>query len=402
MENQNWKVRPYSGFLSRELFQSLETITNSVFLAIREKYKIEDENCEDIPQYLYQETRCRHHFGKFTLFNYFRSKILISPILDPALRTLRLNTSECPDYNLLISLLFTRYAPDLLKFPFDSKHSIAPETIACAQKINARFPRLLVSNKDNFGGVFRLQPRDLQAEKILAEGKNNPNILGTLPAICLKAIFESSRIYGLFTSYFDSELYNYAAVYYDNHIFNRFNYVTAVVGVTKVLEDVEISQHNRPLYQDMKRFLEQDFCRIDKDNNAVIVSKFKDYFTARVLVRLDKEMNADNLQIISYSDDKAKLFKPSWWQSKGICHELDSYVGKLEIVAKTLVDGLLQVRLSGAFTWIDYERLTINGNVIFDTIHSTHGNSPYVHSMNAKAGEEIKIQVEWLPHRSDT
>lgn len=215
-------------------------------------------------------------------------------------------------------------------------------------------------------------------------------------------MFESSRIYGLFTSYFDSELYNYAAVYYDTHIFNRFNYVTAVVGVTKVLEDVEISQHNRPLYQDMKRFLEQDFCRIDKDNNAVIVSKFRDYFTARVLIRLDKEMNADNLQIISYSDDRAKLFKPSWWQSKGICHGLDSYVGKLEIVAKTLADGLLQVRLSGAFTWIDYERLTINGNVIFDTIHSTHGNSPYVHSMNAKAGEEIKIQVEWLPHRSDT
>jgi hypothetical protein len=180
MENQNWKVRPYSGFLSRELFQSLETITNSAFLAIREKYKIKDENCEDIPQYLYQETRCRHHFGKFTLFNYFRSKILISPILDPTLRTLKLNTPECPDYNLLISLLFTRYAPDLLKFPFDSKHSIAPETIACAQKINARFPRLLVSNKDNWGGYFVYNRVIYKPRKSSLKVK----IIQTFPALC--------------------------------------------------------------------------------------------------------------------------------------------------------------------------------------------------------------------------
>ena len=243
------------------------------------------------------------------------------------------------------------------------------------------------------GGVaFNLQPRDLQVEKILAEGKNNPNTFNSMSERknCLKAVFESGKTFGLFTTHFDEKLYRY-----DN--------MQNIVGIAKVLEDVEISRCNPPLYQDAKRFLEQDFWEREEDYDAEIVRKFKNYFTARMLVRLDKEMNEENLQILSFSDDRAKSFKPSWWQNRGICYALDSYLGKLEVVAKTLVDGTLQVRLSGANDqWIDYERLIVNDNVIFDDLHSAHGNSPYVYSIDAKAGEEFKIQVEWQPHRSDT
>ena len=251
--------------------------------------------------------------------------------------------------------------------------------------------------------LFYLQPRDLQAEKILAERKNNLNIPGSLAGACLKAIFESSRIRGLFTTYFDEELYRYAAKYYETHVFNRNNYLVAIIGVTRALEDVEISQSNRPLYQDAKRFLEQDFWAINENNDAEIVRKFKEYFTARVIVRLDKEMNEKNLQIVSFSDDRAALSKPPWWQSRGICYAIDSYVGQSGIVAKTFADGIVQVRISSKFDfWIDYTKLTINGQVIFDKPVSAHYNKPYNYTLDVKAGEEIKIQIEWLPHRSDT
>lgn len=152
LDRQKRITRNYQSFLSSELFHSLETITNSAFRAIREKYKIEDENCEDIPHYLYQETRCRHHFGKFSLCSYFGNTISLSPALDPLLRTLKLNTPECLDSNLLITFIFARYAPDLLMFPFDSKHSIKPETIACAKKINEHFPRQVITDKVDRGG----------------------------------------------------------------------------------------------------------------------------------------------------------------------------------------------------------------------------------------------------------
>ena len=59
-------------------------------------------------------------------------------------------------------------------------------------------------------------------------------------------------------------------------------------------------------------------------------------------------MDKETIQILSVSDDKAKLTKPEWWQKKGTCYMIDSYTGKLEIVAKTIVEGNVQIRLGGA------------------------------------------------------
>ena len=388
--------------LSDELAHSIEIILKSGFNKVRDKYKIEDQNSSHTLQYFYNEARGRHHFGKMSLHNYFKNKILISPMLDPLLRTLKLNTSECLDYKLLMTVLLARYEHDLLKFPFDSDHSIKPDTIEYAQKLNERFPyRQKNVAETTRGGVFYLQPRDLQAEKIFNEGKKNPPIPN--PVACLQAIFKSSRTFGLFSAYFNEELYHYAANYYETHSYIRSRYIVGIVGVTKVLEDVEISQRNHPLYRDMQRFIEQDFCLIHRNDAQIIIDKFKEFFTARILIQLDKEMNAENLRIISFSDDGAKLLKPGYWQNRGICHAVDSYVGSLEIVAKVAVEGEAIVRLSGAAKfYIDYTKFIVNDKIIFDKLTQTRYDKPYVYKKDVKAGDEIKINVEWLPHRSDT
>lgn len=196
---------------------------------------------------------------------------------------LRLFTSECSDPKLPVALLFTRYEPDLLKIPFQGKRFVAPETIAYAQKINERFARRLTTDKSSREGqVFHLQPRDLQTEKLLKLGRNNKNIPSDLPGACLKAMFESSKTYGLFTAYFDEEIYRYAATYYDTHGFGRERPMNAIIGIARVLKDIEISQRNYSPYQDMKLFIEQDFCKIHENENAQIINNFKEYFTARV------------------------------------------------------------------------------------------------------------------------
>ncbi|MBQ4495812.1 MAG: hypothetical protein II968_08590, partial [Selenomonadaceae bacterium] len=76
----------------------------------------------------------------------------------------------------------------------------------------------------------------------------------------------------------------------------------AILGVTKVLEDVEISQRNRPLYDGMRHFLEQDFAKIHEDDSQII-RKFKDHFTARIDIRF--MTTAGDFQILSCSDEKA-------------------------------------------------------------------------------------------------
>lgn len=225
-------------------------------------------------------------------------------------------------------------------------------------------------------------------------------------------MFESSRTYGLFTAYFDEELYRYAANYYDTHPFGRERLMYAIVGVAKVLEDVEISQRNHSPYQDMKRFLEQDFTIIHDDDNVKVVNKFKNYFTARLDVAL--LTNAGDFQIVDISDDMANISKPAWFQKGGVGYLIQSYVGKLKIVAKADVDGKVQLSLRGIDVrtpddsskripyWIDYTKLTINDKVIFDELTPAWHDKPYVYKLDTKADEEIVIEVEWLPHRSDT
>ena len=396
IKGQCGRTRPYSTVLSREMSSSIKKMIGSAFRNICAKYNIEDLNSQDIPQYFYQETRCRHHFGKAMLGKYIKNEITLSPLIDPKLRTLRLCSPECSDLNLLIALIFTRYEPQLLTFPFDGDRFIAPATIAYAQKINERFPRRVTADKVS-RDEFHLQPRDLQVEKILAEGKNNNALPFAINRDCLKAAFDSTGAYGLFSAYFDDEIYHHANYVYENE--NDSRQVYAVFSIAKVLESVKVSNGNRPMHS-LQNFLAQDFYEIN--SFAQTLYKFKNFFTARMLVRLDKEINADNLKLLSCSDSKAKFSKPAWWQDKGICHAIDSYVGQLMIVVKVAVDGKAQVRISSAFDcWIDYTKLIVNGKTIFDTLTPAHGNKPYIYDMDVKAGDEIKIQTEWQPHRSD-
>lgn len=412
IDNQNWKKGLFSPDLSEELLRSIEIILKSGFNAVCDKYQIEDPDNINIPQYLYYETWSRHHFGKDSLCNYLMNNILnLSPVLDPEIRTLRLNTSEWSDANLLISLLFTRYEPDLLTFPLDLNRTVAPETIAYAQKLNERFPRRLTTDKLD-AKEFHLQPRDLRAEKILSEGRNNKTVPATLLESFLKAQFDSSRTYGLFTAHFSDEFYHYAASYYSSRVFGRFRILYAVTGVARVLEDVEISQRNRPPYRDMQRFLEQDFCLIHDDGE--IIRKFNLYFTARVQIQLLQKMADGSLGILFVSDNRARITQPEWFQRGGIGYVIQSYSGNLKIVAKTFVTGRLQIRLLGIDIrdredkskripyWIDYTRLIVNKKTLFDTLTPAWHDKPYIYTTDVKADEEITLEVEWLPHRSDT
>lgn len=416
IKNELKKTAPFSQILSRELCRSIENILNSGFRSVQNKYHISDSDSRYIPQLLYQESRCRNHFGKEALCSYFVNNVRLAPALDPEVRTLKLVTPECSDARLLTTLLFVRYEPDLLKFPFQGKRSISPETVAYAQRLNERFPLAKKTVDYNAPDNFRLQPRDMQVEKILAAGRKNPNIPDEFYETCLKAVFESTKTYGLFTSCFDEELYRHAANYYDNHVFGRARPMYSICGIAKILEDVQISQRNYPKYQDMKRFLEQDFCLIHNGDNdaAQILKKFRRYFTARIQFQLWQKTESGAVKIISISDDTAGVSSPEWYQKNGTGYVIHSWVGKLKVVAKAFVSGQLRLNLLSPDIrnpadkteripyWIDYTKLTVNGTVIFDELTPAWHNKSYRYIMEVTADEEFIIEVEWLPHRSDT
>ena len=93
---------------------------------------------------------------------------------------------------------------------------------------------------------------------------------------------------------------------------------------------------------------------------------------------------------------------------------ITSFVGKMAFVAKATVDGQIRLFLRGIDVrtpednskrvpyWVDYTKLIVNGKVVFDKLTPAWHDKAYAYNMDVKAGEEVKIQIEWLPHRSDT
>lgn len=141
-----------------------------------------------------------------------------------------------------------------------------------------------------------------------------------------------------------------------------------------------------------------------------IFNKFKPYFTARMDVNLISKRQC-NFQVLNISDEKATIEKPAWFQKKGIGYVISSCVGKLEFVAKADTNGQIRIQLKSLDIrnpenrkkripyWIDYTRLVVNGTTVFDTITPVWHDKDYSYDINVKADEEIKIEVEWLPHR---
>jgi len=141
------------------------------------------------------------------------------------------------------------------------------------------------------------------------------------------------------------------------------------------------------------------------------LEKFKPFITARIDIKL---MSTEgDFEILYVSNENAKIEKPNWFQKDGIGYTIHSYAGELNFTAKATVDGQVNLMLRGVDIrkpednskripyWIDYTNLTVNNKVIFNKLTSVWHDKFYTYSINVKTGEEITVQVEWLPHRSD-
>ena len=114
------------------------------------------------------------------------------------------------------------------------------------------------------------------------------------------------------------------------------------------------------------------------------------------------------------SDERARLRKPIWYQKDGIGYQIQSCAGKLEFSVKATADSQIKLNLRGLDVrnpkdkskripyWIDYTKLIVNEQNIFDTPTPAWHNKPYRYNIGVKVNEKIKIQVEWLPHIDDT
>ena len=150
----------------------------------------------------------------------------------------------------------------------------------------------------------------------------------------------------------------------------------------------------------------------DYEADKEILSRINNFITARADIKLWTEEGKESFKIISVSDKRANVEKPYWFQKKGVGYQITSYSGNLKFTAQALADGKITMALKGMDVrdsdgkripyWIDYTKLVVNGETIFDEITPAWHDKVYDYITNLKAGEELNVQLEWLPHRSDT
>ena len=143
-----------------------------------------------------------------------------------------------------------------------------------------------------------------------------------------------------------------------------------------------------------------------------INKKFLPYLTARIDVKLATTEGGD-FKILSISDKQAGVQKPAWLQNDGVGYQIQSYAGSMKLIAQATAAGKIQLRLRGLDVresndmtkripyWIDYTQLIVNGKTIFDKVTPAWCDKTFNYNLDVRAGEEIEIQTDWLPHSGD-
>lgn len=398
-------AKKYPNRLQEELCASIKRILQSSYTFVREKYGINNEGSSDYPQFLYRDGRGRNHFGRGMVGNYFSNIFKLTPLMDPDLWKLQLDVQDCQDKNLLMALIYVRYCPRLMEFPFEGhKYTISDEVMEYARKLNKKFPFKKV---ENIRGGFQGKRGRLFDASFYR--RNNGLTSSRTTMKFLKDLFDHPYIKAMFTSQFDEQIYDYAKNFFDFGRYYSIRHCYSVVGVATVIGYI----HDRYMQEGNLASRLQDVVKrkpYHVYNSSSIIKKFSSYFAARIDLKLSK-LNPEDIQYFFVTDDRAVCQKPIWFQKTGVGYIITSYCGDLKIGIKTNKKGQGKISLRGVDVrdsedkskripyWIDYTSFSVNDRIVIEERTPAWHDLPFQYEFEFKEGEEILIDLSWMPHR---
>lgn len=400
------RCKAFSSGTSGEFEDSTRNILSASFEGIKKKFQRFGRAIapEDLTLNLYRETRCRNHFGKDMIENYYGGSVKYAPLLDPDLQKLKLSDSSCHDKNLLMAVIFDRYNSDLLNFKYDNHRSIDAKTIKYARALNRRFPY-----------DASLAPR-LSTRRAHGEKKNTSSVKNGNPAITLndfkkavEEIFYSDRNRTMFELLYDRNLYDSISKDIRTRKYQPLQSAYTVIGIGKILQDALANENFRcaSIADSFRSTVVENRSSLI-DNETLLKHAYLENYVA---LRLDiKNTGADgnDIEIIEVSDANAKMSKPVWLAKNGNGYTLDSHKGRLELTIRCIRSGTLSIAARGRDVrdrdnnripfWIDLQYVSVND------IPQTNNPMPVWHdvplrlSRKVEDGEMVRILLEWGPH----
>lgn len=386
-----------------EMEKSISKIIESGYGYVKEKYNILEDESDIYPLALYREARCRVHFGKSYVEDYFSNSIVLSPLIDPLIRSLKLDEPDCKDNNLLFALIYTRYSPYFLTVEYEGGRNIEQSTIEYAKIINSKYVPY-VGKKEN-SKDFQVIITDDHVSEELAKGNNEYVELKDIYQY-VKDAFASSYINKLFNLYFNDEIYYFAQKHADTANYHPLRYCYVVLAIAQVIREVEESKRKVSIIQNMDNAIK---CREYNEETKEIDLRDHDYVKNLITARIDikNETRASNDIEILYIDKNVPVSSPRWFCYNGKGYIIHSQKGSLDICFKCIGDGRLTIYLRAKDVrdkngnrlsiYVNYKSFKFNGQEMLSESKECSHDMPYRFEHKVKDGDSMIAHIEWEP-----
>lgn len=376
-----------------------ETLVRS-FREIQEKYARFGREIapEDMTLNLGRETQCRSHFGKNTVESYLRGSYKLNPLLDPQLHKLRLYDEVCSDTHLLMSVILTRFAPDLLEFGFDGNRSLDARTLLYAKELCCRYP---------YGGRVesgrRFNPVTPPVHQDNGEIIPLEEVRGYI-----SRLFRLPENADGFAEVFGEKTYAYICRDMAERSYFALQDAYAILGVSKILRDTRCSRDMT--CQTFGRVLRHQLDHSGESRTDLPAFEkypwLEHYITARVDLKNGPDEGND-VVVLQRTDPDARVTKPKWMVSNGNGCVIESQRGALEVEFRCVGDGTLNIALRSRDVrdsqkkripfWLDFDLVRLNGEDIIREPRSIWHDVPLKINRQVRDGEVLRLELRWAP-----
>lgn len=404
--NQNMRFANKYPSSQNEMRESICKIIESGYGYVKEKYNILDDESELYPLALYREARCRAHFGKSYVEDYFSNNIVLSPLIDPLIRSLKLNEPDCEDNNLLFTLIYTRYSPYFLTVEYEGGRCIDQSTIDYAELINAKYAPY-TENKEKSKDFNVIVTDNYVTDEL--SNRNNKCVEVKDVYQYLENAFSSNYVKNIFTLYFREDIYYYAMKNAQTANYHPLRYCYAVLAIAQIIREVEESKRKVPIIQNMDNAIKnqqynKDIQEIDLRDHDYI----KNLITARIDIK--NQTNESNDIKIKSIDKMVSISNPKWFCNNGKGYVLHSQKGSLDICFVCVGDGNLTIYLRAKDVrdehgnrlpiFVNYKSFRLNGQEMLSASKECSHDKPYKYERKVEDGDSIQIHIEWEPLQS--
>lgn len=412
-EMENMYYKPRNEFLkliknrfnqSSDITSSVEKIAKSSLDKLSDNYPNVDS--DDLPSILYRETMARNHYGKINVESYLRNMVSLTPLIDSDLYKLKLTTPKCKDKNLLMTIIFSRYCPELLDLPFEGNKKIDEKTIEYAKELNEKYEFIKCENEFISGPQIK---NPIEYDESLKSNKADE---------LLKKTFNSNSFEMEFKKYYPSTLYYKILELTERISYYPLTHIYSAIGIFKIINLVKFNEleFNKIKNYNNLEWIENNFLKdeIDEKNNFLNISAqklLKNYNTCRIDIK-NYGNSKNSIDIISNSEN-TKINFPNWLKDKsGTGITIQSDFNYIDLKIKCINDGILNINLRSIDIrdkkdkrfpiYIDYTTLIINSKEYITENKLTWHDEPYIIKKDVKNNELITIHVEWQPFSSSS